>query len=249
MGFLNHATNNIIVDAVLTDLGREYLARNDGSFKISRFRVGDDEVDYSLIEQYGIALGKEKIEKNTPIFEAITHKSLAIKYPLVTLSNNTTTVFAYPSIVLDGLSLPITLSTYEGVGSQASNINFKINVKTTINQDSNFDLNNANLVDEFFKVVVVNDLLKVTNFNIIHSQDEETTTFRIPAQSLNSTSEFKGQITGTFEITAAGVADATSFKYYSLETDNTTIHTQIQVIGNKSNAILTIPVIITSNKI
>ena len=249
MGFLNHATNNIIIDAVLTDLGREYLARNDGSFKIARFRVSDDEVDYSLIEQYGIALGKEKIEKNTPIFEAITNKSLAIKYPLITLSNNTKSVFAYPAIVLDGLSLPITLSTYEGVGSNASNINFEINVKTTINQDSNFDLNNANLVDDFFKVVVVNDLLDVTNASSVYSEDEETTTFRVNKTALTSTAEFKGQIKGTFEITASGIADESSFKYYSLETDNTTIHTQIQVIGNKTNAILTIPVVITSNKI
>ena len=54
MGFLNHATNNIIIDAVLTDKGRELLSRNDGSFKISRFRLSDDEVDYSIVEQYGI---------------------------------------------------------------------------------------------------------------------------------------------------------------------------------------------------
>ena len=29
MGFLDHSTNNIIVDAVLTDKGRASLARND----------------------------------------------------------------------------------------------------------------------------------------------------------------------------------------------------------------------------
>ena len=34
MGFLDHSTNNIILDAVLTDAGREALARNDGSFEI-----------------------------------------------------------------------------------------------------------------------------------------------------------------------------------------------------------------------
>ena len=51
MGFLNHATNNIIIDAVLTDKGREFLARNDGSFQISKFVLGDDEVDYSIVEQ------------------------------------------------------------------------------------------------------------------------------------------------------------------------------------------------------
>ena len=48
MGFLDNSTNNIIVDAVLTDYGRELLARNDGSFSIKKFAFGDDEVDYTL---------------------------------------------------------------------------------------------------------------------------------------------------------------------------------------------------------
>ena len=45
MGFLDHSTNNIIIDAVLTDRGRELLARNDGSFEITKFAFGDDEVE------------------------------------------------------------------------------------------------------------------------------------------------------------------------------------------------------------
>ena len=53
MGFLDHSTNNIIVDAVLTDIGRQALARNDGSFSIYQFALGDDEVDYDIIQQYG----------------------------------------------------------------------------------------------------------------------------------------------------------------------------------------------------
>jgi hypothetical protein len=87
MGFLDHSTNNIIVDAVLTDLGRQSLARNDGSFNIYQFALGDDEVDYSLIQQYGRTVGKEKIEKNTPIMEALTAGSLALKNKLIGVSN------------------------------------------------------------------------------------------------------------------------------------------------------------------
>ena len=49
MGFLNHATNNIIIDAVLTERGRELLSQNNGSFRISSFSFGDDEVDYTLV--------------------------------------------------------------------------------------------------------------------------------------------------------------------------------------------------------
>ncbi len=52
MGFLDHSTNNIILDAVLTDKGREFLSRNDGSFNVTKFALGDDEVDYTLIEKF-----------------------------------------------------------------------------------------------------------------------------------------------------------------------------------------------------
>ena len=87
MGFLDHSTNNIIIDAVLTDTGRAFLARNDGSFSIVKFALGDDEVDYTVIEKFGRTVGKEKIEKNTPIFEAQTSGNLALKYKCVSISN------------------------------------------------------------------------------------------------------------------------------------------------------------------
>ena len=85
MGFLNHATNNIIIDAVLTERGRELLSRNDGSFNVAAFAFGDDEVDYSIIKKYGLTIGKEKIEKNTPIFEANPNENISIKHPLISL--------------------------------------------------------------------------------------------------------------------------------------------------------------------
>ena len=51
MGFLDHSTNNIIIDAVLTDRGRELLSANDGSFRVVRYAFSDDEVDYSIIKK------------------------------------------------------------------------------------------------------------------------------------------------------------------------------------------------------
>ena len=65
MGFLDHSTNNIILDAVLTDLGRRALARNDGSFEIFKFAFSDEEVDYGNIVEFGRTVGKERIEKIT----------------------------------------------------------------------------------------------------------------------------------------------------------------------------------------
>ena len=99
MGFLNHSTNNIIIDAVLTEYGRELLSKNNGKFKIKNFSFGDDEVDYTLITKYGEDIGKEKIEKNTPIFEANPNENLAIKHPLITFSNPVDKLTLLPLLV------------------------------------------------------------------------------------------------------------------------------------------------------
>jgi hypothetical protein len=88
MGFLDQSTNNIILDAVLTDLGREALARNDGSFEIFKFALSDEEVDYGHIVHFGRTVGKEKIEKNTPVLEAITQGNLAQKFRCRSINND-----------------------------------------------------------------------------------------------------------------------------------------------------------------
>ena len=47
MAYLSNS-GDIILDAVLTEAGRKRLAAGDGSFRISKFAFGDDEIDYSL---------------------------------------------------------------------------------------------------------------------------------------------------------------------------------------------------------
>ena len=46
MGFINNTS--YILNAVLTRKGKEYLAKSGGEFKITKFALSDDEVDYSL---------------------------------------------------------------------------------------------------------------------------------------------------------------------------------------------------------
>ena len=106
MGFLQGDTNNIILDAVLTDQGRQFLSRNDGSFSVVKFALGDDEVDYSIIQKYGRTVGKEKIEKNTPIFEALTNGSLAQKYRCISISNPN--LIRLPNITFTGEGVDLT---------------------------------------------------------------------------------------------------------------------------------------------
>ena len=45
MAFLDNS-GDIILDAVLTEEGRKKMA--DGTFRITKFALGDDEIDYSL---------------------------------------------------------------------------------------------------------------------------------------------------------------------------------------------------------
>ena len=104
MAFLDKTT--LIVDAVLTDKGREKLSKNE--FQIEKFALSDDEIDYGLYDEsntngpnfYGVAI------ENMPILEAFTKSDMAMKYKLTTLSIGDAFV---PE--LSGLPSTITLKT------------------------------------------------------------------------------------------------------------------------------------------
>lgn len=142
MGFLDHSTNNIIVDAVLTDKGREALARNDGSFNIYQFSLADDEVDYSMIQQFGRTIGKEKIEKNTPILEAVTQASLGLKYPLLTISNPALTHL--PVMTLTSTSSPLSFGRNDSIKTKK----LTITIEEKTGNQIEFDLQEAEVFIE-----------------------------------------------------------------------------------------------------
>ena len=123
MGYLDHSTNNIILDAVLTDYGRNKLASNV-AFTLTDFSLGDDEVDYSLIKKYGRTVGKEKIEKNTPIFEALTNDNIALKYKLIGKETNASTTN------ISGIYMPYL--TFSGTPPTLTNVLGSNNATITI---------------------------------------------------------------------------------------------------------------------
>jgi len=150
MGFLDHSTNNIIVDAVLTDAGRSALANNDGSFQIFQFALGDDEVDYEIIEQYGRTVGKEKIEKNTPVVEALTLGSLALKNKLVSVNNEFITHMPTLTVKVAGANISgNNIPSFYRVGSGTDkNKLFTLQTQTT-NGGASID---SQLIDSSFRV-------------------------------------------------------------------------------------------------
>jgi hypothetical protein len=87
MAFLDNS-GDIILDAVLTDLGRERLAR--GTFAIAKFALGDEEINYSLYNgthpsgstHYDLDILK------TPILESFTSDQSIMKSRLITLSRD-----------------------------------------------------------------------------------------------------------------------------------------------------------------
>jgi len=80
MGFLDNS-GDIILDAVLTDTGRMRLAKGDGSFKIVKFALADDEINYELYNTNhasGSAYYDLEILQ-TPILEAFTDNAASMK--------------------------------------------------------------------------------------------------------------------------------------------------------------------------
>jgi len=85
MAFLDNS-GDIILDAVLTDEGRKKMA--DGTFRITKFALGDDEIDYSLYNKNhpsGSAYADLEILQ-TPVFEAFTQTNAGINYGLLSLT-------------------------------------------------------------------------------------------------------------------------------------------------------------------
>jgi hypothetical protein len=125
MGYLNN--NTVTVDAILTKKGRELLARNDGSFRITQFSLADDEIDYTLYNPNhpsGSAFYGEAIE-NMPILEAFPDETQVMKYKLLTLPRGTAKLpvleLGYISITLrQGGSLSITPQTLNYLGTDST---------------------------------------------------------------------------------------------------------------------------------
>jgi len=89
MAFLDNS-GDIILDAVLTDTGRFRLAKGDGSFKIAKFALGDDEINYELYNRAhssGSAYYDLEILRS-PVLEAFTNNASSMKSKLISIPRN-----------------------------------------------------------------------------------------------------------------------------------------------------------------
>lgn len=89
MAFLDNS-GDIILDAVLTDTGRMRLAKGDGSFRVAKFALGDDEIDYTLYN-YSHPSGTAYYDLEilqTPVLEAFSNNASSMKSKLISIAKN-----------------------------------------------------------------------------------------------------------------------------------------------------------------
>jgi hypothetical protein len=247
MGWLDNSTNNIILDAVLTDYGRSALSRNDGSFKIFKFALGDDEIDYETITKYGRTVGKEKIEKNTPIFEAFTNQNLAIKYKLVGI--------ATPVLYLPKLKVTITgggdvayLVTQTG-----SNYSYTNSVNIIVDQSAQGTETSlsTDLAESAYDIYVPSLFL---NLNNNQGQKNRPDNSGIQLYRVSTSASNGASTRLSFSLTPAAGLTSTIFDVYGRNTSVSNnkgdlitaraINTSIKIVGQSSGASVNVPVTI-----
>jgi hypothetical protein len=213
MAILNPTT--VTVDSILTDKGRELLARNDGSFQITQFALADDEIDYTLYnptQPSGSAFYGEAIEA-MPVIQAFPNDTQIMRYKLVTLPRGTSRLpvvsIGYNSITLkQGASLTITPQTLNYLGAS-----------------STFEANGY--------ISTIADVRLVSAF-----QGTGITTTTVGQPDLNTTT---GAVLSTSAIGTSFTFTATTVNTLFGSTLST-LSTTLTIIGRDSGARITIPI-------
>ena len=236
MGFLQQDTNNIILDAALTDTGRQLLARNDGSFSIIKFAPGDDEVDYSLIQKFGRTVGKEKIEKNTPILEALTNQSYAQKFRLISVSNPNLIRLANLEINGEGVN-----STTKVVSIGNTTVKRRsVTVSQNITNESSIDVE---LRDQSFLVEVSNQFLQIVGSTPASIDSKQRATY-ILTRDAGETSVGGSRV--TFTLATKAITES-EFQIYGASYNKSLISTFVKISGVASGAVLELEIQISKD--
>jgi hypothetical protein len=215
MGYLNNSV--VTVDAILTNKGRELLARGDGSFRITQFALSDDEIDYTLYNPThpsGSAFYGQAIE-NMPLLEAFPQETQNLRYKLVTLPRGTAKMpvldLGFSQVTLkQGASLAITPQTLNYLGN---NQVFEANGYTA----------------------TIADVRVLNTFNGVGIQTDAV-------RALNQTETIGTNVSSTVVGTTINLTATTVNTLFG---SNTQISTTLQIVGRDSGARISIPVRIT----
>ena len=211
------SSTSVVVDAILTKKGRELLARNDGSFRITQFSLSDDEIDYTLYNPNhpsGSAFYGEAIEA-MPILQAYPNDQEIMKYKLVTLPRGTAKLpiidVGYNAISLrQGASLSITPQTLNYLGA------------TSTYEQSGY-------------VATIGDVRTMSAFNGLGVNTPEAT-------ALNTTTTIGTNVSKTVIGTTINLTATTLNTLFGI---NSTLYTTLVIVGRDSGARISVPVNIT----
>ena len=215
MGYLNNTI--VTIDAILTNKGRELLARGDGSFKITQFALADDEIDYTLYNPShpsGSAFYGQALE-NMPLLEAFPETTQNLRYKLVTLPRGTAKM-----PVLDAGFSAITLKQGASLAVTPQTLNY---------------LGNNQVFESSGYTATIADVRTLSSFNGVGINTEQ-------AQELNQTETIGTNVSKTVVGTTINLTATTINTLFG---SNTQLNTTLQIVGRDSGARITIPVKIT----
>lgn len=206
MGYIDSLSSTIV--CVLTTAGKKALARNDNSFKITKFKVADDEINYQLYNPGSIDSEDSDII-NIPILEPSTNPDSALRYPLVTMAEGTTRVAELtinPSNIIFNLSSAQDEATVQAV--------------TYYNEDQFYLINFTNINTTFVNSIVVAKDNNST-FNVVENNQKNTNEYLVSTNHNIQLSESRFKVIITFKRSSSGgnILPSTG------EGDNLTINT------------------------
>jgi hypothetical protein len=216
MGYLNNSV--VTVDAILTKKGRELLARGDGSFRITQFALGDDEIDYTLYNTShpsGSAYYGEAIE-NMPLLEAFPDENQIMKYKLTTLPRGTA-------------KLPILEAGF-------ATITLKQGASLTITPQTLNFLGTSQAYESSGYTATIADVRLLSNFTGVGINSAE-------AERLNQTTSLGTNVSKTVIGTSINLTGTTINTLYG--SSSNVLRSTLTLIGRDSGARITIPINIT----
>jgi|TARA_R110002153_G_scaffold92972_3_gene225401 hypothetical protein len=216
MGYLNNQV--VTVDAILTKKGRQLLAQNDGSFRITQFALADDEIDYTLYNPTnpsGSAFYGEAIA-NMPLLEAFPDESQTMKYKIATLPRGTAVL---PVLVIDN-----------------NLISLKQGQSTIITPQTLNYLGNASAIETSGYSCTISDVRTMATFNGTGIQSQAA-----QQQNASSTTTLGTNVSATVIGTTINLRATTINTLFN----NSTLSTTLTLVGLDSGARLTVPVTIT----
>jgi hypothetical protein len=221
MGYLNNQV--VTVDAVLTTKGRELMAKNDGSFRITQFSLADDEIDYTLynpLNPSGSAYYGQAIEA-MPLLQAFVDNTQDMKYQLVTLPRGTAKL---PVLNIGGRG---SISLQQGASyiMNPTTLNYLGTTQTVEPLGYLATISNQNLVSSFTGTGIDTTALPSTT--------NTPTTSGAPISI--------SQIGTSFTIIATSLNDI-------FPTGVTTVTTTITIVGRNSGARISIPLTVTKKQ-